>query len=750
MKYQGLDHNYIIRRIGGTSTDALRFDETIFSLSNGSIGTRGHFTEGYGIHDYPQTLMNGFYNTYPFRYEENYKQFPQVGQTIVQLPDASLIRIHTEHETIDLDHAHLNYLERILDMKKGVITRVAHYVTPQGYAFVIHERKHVALKKQLIIVELEVQSINYEGKIQLDSYLRMPVLRENPNHDPRLPEARVHLTLKNISSNHRYAMIQAETTESHLEVYAAMTHNRDLTYQMQDQQVIGTYTTILSKDHPVEITKCQAYATSIDSDNLQVSIDKMIDFVEPFDAYVNEDLNDYSQFWEQNHFEISDSDLQKALMYNTFQLNMSAASNCKTYIGAKGITGEGYEGHYFWDTEAYMLPFFIFTQPQKAKELLLYRYHTLSASRKEAMNLGVRRGAKIAWRTINGNESSPYFPAGSAQIHINSDVALAIINYYHATHDDPFMIQYGFEMLLETAIFILDYGHFKDDKFHLDDVTGPDEYSAIVNDNYYTNSMAKHHFRFTYAYWKTHETDLQKLLSSLNYTKDDLDQINQAHQEMTLLIDEKRKIIKQDASFMNKAELDLSQIPEGNFPLLLNYHPLFIYRHQVLKQADAVLSMVLLGERDLSLYQNTYDYYLRRTTHDSSLSKCIYGIAAYRLGDDQRAYQYFKDVALLDLNNLKKHTQHGLHAANLGGSYLMLMYGLFGIRIDDVLILDPCDQKQIKKAEVQFVYQGSSIHLKLEDQTISLSTDVPIKLKVYGHMVTVDQTYSFGVKRLTK
>lgn len=200
---------------------------------------------------------------------------------------------------------------------------------------------------------------------------------------------------------------------------------------------------------------------------------------------------------------------------------------------------------------------------------------------------------------------------------------------------------------------------------------------------------------------------------------------------------------------MEKSELDIKSISKHFFPLLLNYHPLFIYRHQVLKQADAVLSLVFLGEEDSELYQNTFDYYLKRTTHDSSLSKCIYGIAAYHLGNDELAYQYFKEVALLDLEDYKKHTQHGLHAANLGGSYLMLIYGLFGIRMNDVLSINPAFQHQIAKVETTINYQGTKIYMKLDNQMLHLATDSPIKLSVYGEFITVDKAFKIGVKKLT-
>ena len=223
-------------------------------------------------------------------------------------------------------------------------------------------------------------------------------------------------------------------------------------------------------------------------------------------------------FWDKTYIDISDVEIEQALRYNLYQLNQSASTNHHMHIAAKGISGEGYEGHFFWDTEVYMLPFFILTDPKKAKELLLYRYFKLDESRNEARQLGIKRGAKIPWRTINGKEASPYFLAGSAQVHINSDISLAIINYYHATRDIDFMFKYGLEIILETALFLLSYGHFKDDKFHIFNVTGPDEYTVLVNDNYYTNKAAKEHFKFASEFIEKHKKDIQTVLEKIGFT----------------------------------------------------------------------------------------------------------------------------------------------------------------------------------------------------------------------------------------
>jgi alpha,alpha-trehalose phosphorylase len=253
---------------------------------------------------------------------------------------------------------------------------------------------------------------------------------------------------------------------------------------------------------------------------------------------------------------------------------------------------------------------------------------------------------------------------------------------------------------------------------------------------------------FITKYINEHEEETKLILKRLKIRKKDLKLMDRAARSMTLLVDKSRHVIKQDSSFMSKKELDISTLSKEQFPLLTNFHPLYIYRHQVLKQADAVLAMVLCGEDDPLIYKKTFDYYLKRTTHDSSLSKCVYGIAAYKLGRSYQGFQYFHEVTEFDLFDRKNHTKHGLHLANLGGSYMMLIYGLLGLRMEEILSIDPADQQEIQSYKVHFSYQGSNLVIDYHHDQVTISTDKPIKLKVYGKVVVVEKTLKFGVKKI--
>ena len=738
----------ILKRANRLSEPELKTDETIFSIGNGTLGTRGHFIEGYGQNDLPSTFINGFYDTYPYRYEENSPMFPQYGQNMVNLPDASLTQIMANDEVINLTHATLLSLDRSYDLRKGITSRTALYVTPKGVQFEITEEKLVShVDSEVICSRVTLSSPNFEGDISLKSYLKLPPLKYTDRMDPRLGHSLKQLKIEDLKTTDTYGLLKAQTMYSELNIHTLITHDLPFEYIAQEDHVIATYKKHFKKGEVMTFTKYQMYVWAEQEDRAYAILLDHINALKTFDAYAALERTYYDDFFRKCYTHLSDDDLNLSLNYNLVQLNQSGGERRYQHIPAKGLSGEGYEGHYFWDTEIYMLPFFTFTQPERAKNILLFRYKYLDLAKEEAHRLGVNRGAKIPWRTICGQETSPYFLAGSAQIHINSDVAYAIMQYYYQTNDLTFMIDYGFEIILETALFLYDYGHFKGDQFHLDCVTGPDEYTALVNDNYYTNTMAKYHFESCYTFGKKHFELLQDVFDKTNIEPSILESFKEAAGKMTILIDQSKMIAQQDQSFMNKKILDISKIPKNKFPLLLHFHPLYIYKHQVLKQADTILSMMLLNETNQRLLKNTFDYYLPITTHDSSLSKCTYGIAAYRLGHDDLGFEYFKEMCNFDLKDLKNHTRHGLHVANIGGTYLMFIHGLFGLSLtQEGINIAPLKQKDIGEIETHIKYQGKSILLKIADDTLTILTEDEVNIKVYSKPVTIHGVYNQPIK----
>lgn len=376
------------------------------------------------------------------------------------------------------------------------------------------------------------------------------------------------------------------------------------------------------------------------------------------------------EYWNQSALEIEgDDELSLAVRYNLYQLIQSVGKEEHSNIAAKGLSGEGYEGHFFWDTEMYIEPFFVLTNPKIAKNLIEYRYSTLEEARENRRIMGHKKGVLYPWRTIMGKECSGYYPAGSAQYHINGDIVHSIVQYYLATKDVDFIAEKGGEIVFETARLWMDVGNYVEGEYHINGVTGPDEYTCMVNNNYYTNLTARENLNWAVKFYDLlKESDILKpVADKIRLTLSEIEKFKEAADKMFLPYDEKLKINPQDDSFLQKKVWDLKNTPKEDFPLLLHYHPLYLYRYQVCKQADTVLAHFIYEDaQSLETIYHSFLYYEKITTHDSSLSTCIFSIVASRLGLKEKAYDYFGDSAKLDLFDTHHNTRDGIHTANMG------------------------------------------------------------------------------------
>ncbi len=734
-----------------TKKAELLVDETIFSVANGYLGIRGTFTEGYGTDfEYNQTYLNGFYDYYDYFYEENFTGFPQRGQKFVNLIDGQLMEFIVNNNAINISSCEVLSLKREYDLSLGMTIRRIHYKTVDNYEFIIKERKIVSSKyKELIAIEMSFESVNYDGEVLVKSYLQESIKKESKGLDPRIYNRDTrHLEITEVLT--KKSRINSRTVNSNLLMTSSIYHSETLEYEGYNNKIVGKKVFDIKEGNSINIDKYIIHTSSMYDKNYISKNDKVNEEVSKltFNDLLDFQKSYFIDFWNIAYIKVeSDEFIESILNYNLYQINSSGGESSLHNIAAKGLSGEGYEGHYFWDTEIYLVPFFALTNPVKAKNLLMYRYNTLDNARNEALNLGYSKGAKIPWRTINGDETSPYYPAGSAQFHINSDVSYAIIKYYETTNDLEFMIDYGFEMLLETARFLIEALDYKNGVYHLNGVTGPDEYTTVVDDNYYTNQMLKYHFKNTYDFYNEYKNNLDKVNEKIEVTPEEIEKLLDVSNKINLPFNKELNIYAQDSSFLEKKKLDLKSIPVEKFPLLLNYHPLYLYKHQVLKQADTLLSMVLLDFEDESIYKDSFNYYEPITTHDSSLSKCIYSIAAFRLGSLEFGCKYFKEVLETDLLNIHKNTQHGLHVANLGGSYLGIVYGVLGLRIHkNYLSINPIVTKEIKGYEISIIYRGSEIKFKV-GTSLEIESTKEVLIMINKRNVLIDGNYKINLQQ---
>lgn len=685
-------------RLTETELDPARHlvTETLLSIANGYIGSRGTLEEPWSELEQSceGTYLNGVFSSEPIQYGESAYGFARNNHKMLQVANGKSIRCWLDGEAVDLSQATSH--QRSLDMRQGVLVRQWQWQSSSGKQLQLTSQRLVSLKHQhLLAIKLELTALNFNGVVELSSELDACYAPFSKQDDPRVGVFSIadslHLHQQQLDEQHGLMLHQAEGSE--VLVCAAMSHqwpaqagprrNKEQPGLLQQQCQLD-----LQQGETVSVTKWVVYQHQHEPDTERL-VQQTSQQLAAATGYSFTELADWQQqacqqFWQQADVQIAgDPALQQGIRFNLFSLLQSAGKDGQSNIAAKGLTGPGYDGHYFWDTEIYVIPCLSYTQPEVARQLLSFRFQQLDAARQRARQMSHRQGALYPWRTIGGEECSAYFPAGTAQYHINAAIAYAIRCYYLATDDWDFMCQQGVEMLVETARFWLELGFFSERRagaFEIHGVTGPDEYTAIVNNNFYTNAMAQLHLRFAVEMAKQLQAEAPERLVAWQLRDEELALWQQAADRMYLPVDERLGVHPQDDSFLDKQPWDFAASAEQH-PLLLHFHPLVIYRHQVLKQADVVLAMVLLDDAIApELKTRNLAYYEPITTHDSSLSACIHSIACAELGQLPKAHEFFGNSARMDLDNQHGNTEHGVHIACMAGTWLALTQGFAGMR----------------------------------------------------------------------
>lgn len=714
----------------------LLVNESLLSLGNGYLGVRGNFEEGYGdgFKSIRGAYINAFHDETEITYGEKLHGFPETQQKVLNVIDAQTVEIYLDGERFSLFEGEVVFCERKLHMDAGFAERSVHWISPQGREVKIHFRRLVSFAtKELFAIDIRVEAVTPIEEVKIVSTLNGDVSNYVDKEDPRLASGhtkRLHVT--DVRREGSVSIVKDTTYQTALEVACASVSVIQAEGCEPEGRVTDTAaeeTFACSGAGPVRFTKYAVYTDTLrHGEDVTARALEVLELVQnkPFEELLAEQKAYLDEYWAVSDIAIDgDENVQEGIRFNLYQLLQSVGKDPASNIAAKGLSGEGYEGHYFWDTEIYIFPVFLMTNPAIAKNLLLHRYSILDSARQRAKEMGHERGALFPWRTITGPESSAFFPAGTAQYHISADIAYSYIQYYLATKDEAFLKDHGAEVLFETARLWADTGHMQNGEFRIDSVTGPDEYTCIVNNNYYTNVMAKYNLLWAAKVFdelKERDSErLQGLTGALQLTETEVAGWRTAGENMYLPYDETLGINAQDDSFLKKDRWDLKNTPPEKFPLLLNYHPLTLYRYQVLKQADTVLAHFLLeDEQALETMKNSYDYYEGITTHDSSLSSCVHSIMASKLGYHEKAYDYFNETARLDLDNTHGNTKDGLHMANMGGTWLGIVYGFAGLRLKESgLSFAPTLPAEWNSYEFRLQYQGRLLKIRKDREGAS-------------------------------
>ena len=678
-------------------------DETLFALANGSLGVRGGFEES--ASPTQGSFLAGVWERAPIHYHERHFGFAANTDTRVPVAEATAMRIRLGELQVDPAQGEVLSFSRVLDLRAGRLSRRLRWRTAQGHTFQLEAERVVPIAHPgVLCIRLRLHSIDYSGPISFDSSILGDQAAAAQGDDPRFGAGSgLTLQVQQVAASETEAWLAQATRESAIAVLCAQRHAvRGLAIAStaaEQDSAQQTYSGRIETGESVVIEKFVAYAWSrpgqqISAAQLHERTSASLERVmgAGFDALLQSQARDLAALWQRAGLSIDgDRRSEQALKFNLFHIFQSAGRDGHSGIAAKGLTGEGYEGHVFWDSETFVLPALAFIEPALVKASLLWRLRTLDRARAHAREMNHARGALYPWRTIDGDECSAHYPSGSAQYHINAAVAFAIRLYVEASADQAFLADGGAEILFETARIWLQVGHFnarRGGAFCINDVTGPDEYTALVDNNYYTNRMAQSHLRYAVQVARdlaaNSPTLFLALQQKLDWSEREVAEWSRAADAMYLPYDEHLRIVAQDDTFLDKPSWDFAGTPADKYPLLMHHHPLTLYRHQVCKQADALLALVLAGDNvDLASKRRSFDYYEAITVHDSTLSASTFAVLAAEVGYVEKAHRYFTAGLRVDLDDLHANTSHGAHMAAMAGSWLALAWGFGGLRIRD-------------------------------------------------------------------
>jgi len=672
--------------------------ESLMALSNGHIGLRANLDEG-EPHGISGTYLNSFYELRPLPYAEAGYGYPESGQTIINVTNGKLIRLLVDDSPFDIRYGDLHTHERVLDFRDGVLTRNVEWSSPAGKRVRIRSRRLVSFtQRSVAAIEYQVEAIDQPVRVILQSDLVANETQSAHSSDPRVAAALDNpLVAVEHDCEDAGAMLLHRTRASALLMAVAMDHTVDGPGRVQIEtgarpDWARTHVVcMLQPGERLRVVKLLAYGwsslRSLPSLRDQVAAAIIGAHYSGFDGLLEQQRSYLDDFWNAADVVVhGDPDMQQAVRFALFHVLQAGARAERRCIPAKGLTGPGYDGHTFWDTETFVLPVLTYTQPSAAADALRWRHSTIDLAKRRAQTLGLK-GSAFPWRTIRGQECSGSWAAGTAAVHINADIAAAVTRYRVATGDESLETDGGLEILVETARLFIALGHHDSHgAWHIDGVTGPDEYSAIADDNVYTNLMAARNLRDAADAVNRHPG----LGQDLDVTAEETSIWRDAADAVCIPYDRELQVHSQAAAFTHHQEWDFESC-RGKYPLLLHAHYFDLYRKQVIKQADLELAMHLCGDAFTPEEKSrNVDYYERRTVRDSSLSACTQAVMAAEVGHLELAHDYAYEAALIDLHDIHHNSRDGLHIASLAGAWIAMVAGFGGMRDHSgMLTFDP-------------------------------------------------------------
>jgi alpha,alpha-trehalose phosphorylase len=729
--------------------DLMAQTESVFALANGHVGWRANLDEG-EPHALPGSYLNGVYESRLLPYAEQAYGLPETGQEIINVTNGKLIRLYVNDEPFDVRYGKLRSHERLLDFRAGVLTRRAEWVSPAGHPVRVSSIRLVSfIGRAIAAVCYEVEPLEGQARITVQSELLTNEQLPSADTDPRVPPAPADpLSHEYHNATETAVVLVHKTRQSGLRVGAAMDHLIDGPAPVRTESRVFedgglvTATTVLRPGQKLRVIKFVAYGwsgeRSLPAVRDQVWAALTAARQAGWDVMLAQQRAFLDDFWDRADVEVDgDPEVQQAVRFALFHVLQAGARAENRAIPAKGLTGPGYGGHAFWDTETFVLPMLAYTTPDAAASALRWRHATLALALDRATQLGLH-GAAFPWRTIAGQECSGYWPAGTAAFHVNADIAVAAVRYVDATGDQEFARGPGMDLLVHTARLWRSLGHYDDQgRFHIDGVTGPDEYSAVADDNVYTNLMAAENLRAAADVAKQYTERAR----DLGVSDEESAGWRDAAEAMTIPFDETLGVHPQAAGFTRHQVWDFAGTSAEQYPLMLHFPYFDLYRKQVVKQADLVLAMQLFSGAFTSEQKaRNFAYYERLTVRDSSLSACTQAAVAAEVGHLDLALDYLGEAALMDLRDLEHNTRDGIHIASLAGTWAALVSGFGGFRdLDGTFSFAPRLPQGLIRLAFTLLIRGRRLRVEVThaEATYTLADGDPLEIVHHGQLVSL-------------
>jgi trehalose/maltose hydrolase-like predicted phosphorylase len=710
--------------------------ESLFALSNGRTGVRGSLDEGVPV-GAPGTYLSGVHELWPLTYPEYSYGYPTVQERLVPAPDVTRIELFVAGERFDVRTGELTGHQRVLDLRSGTLQRHVAWTSPAGHRVVVDSERLVPLDRPgLFAVDYSVRALDEDLEVEVRSAL--------------VAGDQLHETVTH--AGHRGGRLRQRTDGSGLCVSAHVEHDvvgpadTEVSSHASVDRVVTTARVRLPAGAVLRVVKVVAHgwAGQVVRDELEASLaDLLVDGVRTgWDRLRAGQRAVLDDFWAHADVQVEgDAELQQAVRFALFHVFQAAAQATDRGIPAKGLTGTGYDGHTFWDTEVFVMPVLNHVWPEAAADSLRWRHRMLPAARDRARELGLA-GATFPWRTITGRESSGYWPAGTAAVHLNADIADAAVRHLHATGDED-LAPVVVDLVVETARSWVVLGREDSEgRFHVDGVTGPDEYSALVDDNAYTNLMAQANLRAAVDLVKTYPDRA----AALGVTEDEVADFNRLADAVHVPRDPETGIHAQDEGSTQRKRWDFDATTPEQYPLADSFPYFSLYRRQVVKQADLVLAMFLRPDAfSLEEKRNAFEYYEGLTVRDSSLSAAVQAVLAAEVGHLDLAEDYAHEAAFVDLHDLRGKTADGLHIASLAGAWLALVAGYGGMRdADGELVFAPRLPAGLRRLRFRTRQRGACLEVDVTagETTYSVVGGGPVHARHHGREFTVEPEHS--------